>query len=164
MTDESNLTLERKSKLEEALRNSLQSYSSSSDHTKHNIGKASFESIRTSSSFSQHHRVQFDSKEHSTIEQDDPYDTSALNIDYSDDEDHQRPPQPIPTPTASTSSRLNRNIPQRASRPHQQAKKQKENNKEPSKDESEPSHLRVDEYGFILQPDQLAATSRLSTR
>ncbi|KAI8874860.1 TBC-domain-containing protein [Backusella circina FSU 941] len=144
------------------------------------MGKASFESIRTSSSFSQPHhhqqRVQFyDSKEHSHIEQGDPYDTSALNIDYSDDEEdspqqevYQRPPPPIPTPTASTSSRLNRNIPQRASRPHQQAKKQKEGKESSSvsghNDESESNQLPVDEYGFLLQGNQVSSSSRLSTR
>ncbi|KAI8079714.1 rab-GTPase-TBC domain-containing protein [Gilbertella persicaria] len=131
-------------------RDSLQSYSSGSDlHSQQHYratGKPSFESIG-----SLHHQLQQQSHISSSspsysednfgsdIKQYDPYDTSAFNIDYSDEESYKPSPRSTPLPKSPTPPPLSSTTISDDNSP---------------KSTSLDKDMIVDEYGFVVNKSQ----------
>lgn len=167
------------------MRDSLHSYSSGSDNIQLPpqsswISKPSFESIGTNSSISmsqlQHSHLSNQSFTYSTTNedftnmdeailnrQDDPYDTSAFNIDYSDEDDMDQ-----------IYSQQDTNNKRTQSIPKKQYPKSNHHNLESDyyhQSQTTPSSTtapkysntqNVDEYGFIIKADQAANKSSRS--
>ncbi|KAF1805971.1 rab-GTPase-TBC domain-containing protein [Mucor lusitanicus] len=166
-------------------RDSLQSYSSSSDH--HPLphmgqphwasGKPSFESFGTNNSSSishlpiqqQSHISSMYSDEQLESSNHDPYDTSAFNINYSDEEDETL--QHYPAAAAATNSSYTPRPTVHPSPPANTQSNESEADKSPAsyssssnRSSSESNHvpienLSVDEYGFVIKANHHASRS-----
>ncbi|CAO0795742.1 unnamed protein product [Mucor circinelloides] len=176
-------------------RDSLHSYSSSSDHHHQHhpqqphhatggqphwaSGKPSFESFGTNNSSSISHLPIQQQSQISSVYSDenlihnnsnhDPYDTSAFNINYSDEEDENLQHYPAAAtyvkpkshfiPPSTTTKSNTKYEPERTSTDHNDMNAVSSSSRSSEEEESSKSNIpienmSVDEYGFVIKPNQ----------
>ncbi|CEG73143.1 hypothetical protein RMATCC62417_08579 [Rhizopus microsporus] len=148
---------------EHFIRDSVHSYSSTSDRytspvpssRHHWVSKPSFESIGTASTTSSNNlkasHISYQSYTYSeeNTNHEDPFDTSALNVDYSDEENSELYSPTPSTPNVTVPKINKQTVSDAASKPASN---------------SPLENTRVDEYGFVIKPDRPSFRTNMTAK